>query len=138
MGWFSGIVSGVKAIFGAGQDGQSNVMKAATGIGNWIDEQQFTDQEKAAYTASMADKFGEFMSHTINENTERSRSRREIAIWIIRAEIGFLTSSAISFKFDPELAKYLYQIAADSPMGYLTLGVGAFFFGAHLVRAAKQ
>ena len=48
---FSAIVKGVKAIFGAGENGAENVMKVATGIGNWIDEQQFSQEEKAKYSA---------------------------------------------------------------------------------------
>ena len=132
------IWSGIKAIFGGGQDGQSNVMKAASGIGNWIDEQKFTEQEKAAYNAELIGHYSEYMKSTVSENSQRSRTRRDIALWVIKVEIFLLLGSAAVFKFDEPMAKYLYQIATDSPMGYLTLGVGAFFFGAHLVRAAKQ
>ena len=134
MNWLSGIKAGVKAIFGGSSDGASNVMKVATGVGNWIDEQKFTEQEKAKYSVEMLGHYSNFMESTVAENTQRSITRRSIAIWVIRTEIGFLTASALLYKFEPDLAKYLYQIATDSPMGYLTLGVGAFFFGAHLIR----
>ncbi len=132
------IWSGIKAIFGASKDGQSNVMKVAGGIGNWIDNNKFTDQEKAEYTAALIPHFQSFMDSTVNENSERSRTRRDIAIWIIRTEIFLLVFSVILYKFDLEWAKYVYQICTDSPLGLLTLGVGAFFFGTHLVRAAKK
>lgn len=137
MSWFRGIVSGVKAVFGASSDGTSNVMKVASGVGNWIDEQKFTEEEKAKYNAEMITHYSEFMKSTVAENTQRSITRRSIAIWVIRSEIGFLASSAVLYKLDMELAEYIYKIATDSPMGYLTLGVGAFFFGAHLVRATQ-
>ncbi len=131
-------LSVVGSIFGAGQDGQSNIMKAATGVGNWIDEQKFTDQEKAEYRAKMVVHYAEYMKSTVNENSERSRTRRDIALWVIKTEVFLLLASVVLFKIDPELAKYIYQVATDSPLGYLTLGVGAFFFGSHLVRAAKK
>jgi len=138
MGWFSGVVSGVKALFGKGQDGQSNVMKAASGIGNWIDEQNLTDQEKQEFRGEMIVHYGEFMKNTVNENTERSRSRRDIALYVIKVELFTLLSSGVIYRIDMDWAKYLYQIATESPLGMLTLGVGAFFFGTHLIRAAKN
>ncbi len=113
-------------------------VKAATGIGNWIDEQSFTDQEKAEYNAKLIGHYSDYMKSTVNENSERSRTRRDIALWVIKVEIFLLLGSVAVFKFDPALSKYIYQVATDSPLGYLTLGIGAFFFGAHLVRAAKK
>lgn len=138
MGLFSGLVSGVKAILGVGKSGSDNVMTVAKGIGGWIDGQYFTDQERAEMNMKMIGHFSTFMEHTANENSERSRTRREIAIWIIRAEITFLAASGLLYKLDADWSKYLYQIAAESPMGILTLGVGAFFFGTHLLRSAKK
>ena len=137
MNIFSGIVSGVKAIFGGGQDGTNNVMTVAKGIGGWIDGQQFTDQEKAKFNAEMIGHYSKYMESTVTENTQRSRTRRDIAIWVIRTEIFFLITSAVMFKIDEPLAEYLYKIATTSPMDYLVLGIGAFFFGAHLVRATQ-
>ncbi len=124
----------IKSVFGAGQDGSSNVLKVASGIGNFIDEQSFTDEEKAVFNANTVKAYSEFMNSTVKENTQRSRTRRDLAIWIIRAEIGLLVASVIAYKFDSALSEYMYQVATDSPLGYLTLGTGAFFFGSHLVR----
>ena len=129
---------GVRGFFGGGQDGQSNVMKVASGIGNWIDKGKFTEQEKAEHSARMIVHYSNYMESTVAENTERSRTRRDIALWIIKTEVFLLLTSVVVFKFDPALSEYIYRVATESPMGYLTLGVGAFFFGAHLVRAAKQ
>lgn len=137
MNIISGIISGFKAVFGTGQDGSNNVMKVAGGIGGWIDGQKFTEQEQAEHSAKMVEHFDSFMKSTVAENTQRSRTRRDLAIWIIRTEIGLLVASVIAFKLDKPLAEYMYQVATDSPMGYLTLGVGAFFFGAHIVRQVK-
>lgn len=134
MNW---LINGVKAIFGVGQDGTNNVMKVASGIGGWIDEQKFTDQEKAEYSAKMIGHYSDFMESTVKENTQRSITRRNIAIWVIRTEIFMLAASAILYRLDAELSEYIYKIATTTPMDYLVLGIGAFFFGSHLVRATK-
>ena len=137
MNIFSGIVSGVKMLFGGGTDGTSNVMKVASGIGGWIDGQQFTKQEQADYNAKMISHYSDYMKSTVAENTQRSLTRRNIALWVIRTEIALLVTSAIIYRLDSELSLYIYKIATTSPMDYLVLGIGAFFFGSHLVRATK-
>jgi len=138
MGFFKAIGAGFKAVFGVGQKGSDNVMEVARGIGGWIDERNFTEEEKAKYSAEMIKHYGSFMASTIDENTERSRARREIAIWIIRIESLFLILYGVQSQISMGNPAVWWELAVDSPWGYLTLGVGAFFFGAHLVRAAKQ
>lgn len=134
MSVFSAIGAGFRTVFGGGQKGSDNVMKAASGIGSWIDEQKFTDQERATYNAEMVGKFGDYLKNTIDENTERSRSRRDIALWVIRFEIFLLGFSVLAFKFDEPWAAYAFKVATSHPLNYLVLGIGAFFFGAHIVR----
>jgi len=136
---FSGIFSAVKSVLGFSNAGKGadNVMKVASGIGGWIDGQQFTEQEKAEFSAKMIGHYGTFMESTVGENTQRSITRRDLAIWIIRTEIILLVVSVILQKIDPEWGRYVYMICTESPLGLLTLGVGAFFFGTHLVRAAQ-
>lgn len=138
MSILKGIISGVKAVFGANQDGASNVMRVATGVGNWIDEQQFTAEEKAKYNAETAQQFQAFMESTVKENTERSRTRRSLAIWIIRTWISLIIASIIAFAAGADsTAEYIWKIVTYSSMDYLVLGVGGFFFGAHIIRQTK-
>jgi len=132
MGW---LVSGFKAIFGTGQDGSSNVLKVASGIGDYIDKQSFTEQEKSEFNGKMISAYSEFMASTVAENTERSRTRRDLSLWIIRFEIALLTASAILYKIDVDLSAFIYKIATTEPMSYLVLGVSAFFYGTHLIRS---
>ena len=139
MGFLSGIWAGAKAVLGFSNasNGADNVMKVASGIGGWIDGQQFTEQERAEMNLKMVGYYGDFMQSTVGENTQRSITRRDLAIWIIRTEIIMLVVSVVLQKIDPAWGAYVYMIATDSPLGILTLGVGAFFFGTHLVRATK-
>ena len=134
MSWFSKTIG---FLSGSGGKGSDNVMKVATGIGNWIDNNKYTDQEKATTTLKILGHFDTFMANTVNENSEKSKTRRDVAILVIRVELGFLVASGLLFKIDPKWSEYLFKIATDSPLGLLALGVGAFFFGTHLIRATK-
>lgn len=127
----------IKGIFGAGDKGSDNVMKIASGVGGWIDGQQYTEQEKAEFNAKMIGVYSDYMASTASENTERSITRRVIAIWVIRTEVFLLIASIALFKLDPAWSEYIYKVATNDPMNFLVLGVGAFFFGAHLVRATQ-
>lgn len=144
MSWISGVVTGVKAIFGSSQDGASNVMTVAKGIGSFIDEQQYTKQEIAANNKEMIPLFQKFMENTIDENTERSRTRRDIALWIIRSWIIMLWMCVVAYGIEliinateHEFSAFVFQIATIDAMIYLVLGVGGFFFGAHIIRQVK-
>ena len=134
MRWLKSIGS---FLTGGSGDGASNVMKVASGIGNWIDKGKFTDQEKAEFNAAIIPQFQKFMDSTVAENTQRSKSRREIALLVIRWELIMLTVSAVLFKLDPVWAKYVFDIATLEVIVYLVLGIGGFFFGAHLIRTQQ-
>jgi len=131
---FGFLKTAVGALFGGSKPGADNVMQIAKGVGGWVDGLKLTDQERMEFNGQMLSKWGDWFSATAAENTERSRTRRDIAIWIIRAEISLLFSSVVIFKFDKQWSEYIFRVATGEPMSFLVLGVGAFFFGAHLVR----
>lgn len=140
MSIFSGLWAGAKMIMGFGggeSSGTDNVMKVASGIGSYIDEQEFTPEEKAVHNTTMIGHMGSFMESTVAENTERSKTRRDIALLVIRWELLMLTASILLYKIDKGYADYIYKICTQDPISYLVLGIGAFFFGSHIVRAMK-
>lgn len=131
------IVTGAKLLVGADpKAGASNVMEVARGVGSWIDEQQFTDQEKSETLLKVADKVVEFIAGTAQENTERSITRRAIALWIIRCEVLLMVSSGAVFPVNKEWSEYLFKLGNfDAPIGWMACGAGVFFFGVHMLRA---
>ena len=137
MSIFATIGGAIAGLFGGSKDTTDIVKSVVTGVGGWIDEQKFTDEERAVMVLKIGDAYSKFLVSTVDENSERSKTRRNIAIWIIRMEAFFLLTSLVTIKLDPSMSEYAYKIAVDSPWGLLTLGVGAFFFGTHLVRAVK-
>ena len=139
MSLLSGLWAGAKMVLGfsGASKGSDNVMKIASGVGNFIDEQNLTDEEAAVLRMKTAEQYGKFMESTVDENSERSITRRELAIWIIRVELASLMLYGILASFELPAAEVWWNISTDSPLSVLTLGVGAFFFGTHLVRATK-
>ena len=141
MGFFKAIVSGAKAVLGfreGSSKSQDNVMEVARGVGTWIDNQQYTDQEKAEDAAAVSASLITFLQTTVGENTQRSLTRRNIAIWIIRCEIWFFVMSAITYPLNERWSEYLFKIAGfDTPMGWATMTVLIFFFGNYALRTIQ-
>jgi len=140
MNLLKGIGGFVTSIFGGGvsKDTSELVGDTVRGIGTWIDERDFTPEEKSKANAEMVVRYNQYLDNTIAENTERSKTRRDIAIWIIRLEAFMLVSSILLFRLDPKLSEYIYKIATGEPWGWLVLGVGAFFFGTHMIRGYQS
>ena len=140
MGLFTGIwgalKTGSKLLLGADtSNGQDRVMEVAKGVGSWIDEQQFTEQEKAEKMAEVSASLIQFVASTKDENTNRSITRRNIAIWVVRVELITLFGSGIVFPFDKEWSEYLFKLAGfDTPMGWAAMTVLVFFFGNYALR----
>ena len=130
-----GILSGLKSVgsWFAGGSGEKG-MDIIKDVGSWIDEQQYTEQEKAETAAARVEAYARFMQQTIDENSERSRTRRSLALLVLRWWIFLLTLSAILYKIDPVWSKYLFDIASYHGVVALVGGIGAFFFGSHLIR----
>jgi len=140
VGLLSGLWAGAKVLLGfsgAGK-GADNVMTIAKGVGNFIDEQNFTEQEAREHKLKIADAYVKFLDASKDENTQRSITRREIAIWIIRIELLCLMLYGTLASFNLGAAGVWKEISFDSPLSVLTWGVGAFFFGTHLIRSAKN
>jgi len=131
MGWLTAAFSGVKTLFGGSSSSGMDVIK---GVGGWIDEQKFTEQEKAVDSMERAKLYGMFFSQTVSENSERSRTRRALALLIIRWWLFMLTASAALYPVNQPWAEYIFKIATATAVGILVAGVGAFFFGTHLLR----
>ena len=139
MGIWTAIKAGAGALFGsvsASSKGADNVMEVARGVGRWIDEQKLTEEEKAVRLSELGKSVVAFVDSTKDENTQRSITRRSIAIWIMRAEIFTLMGSAVIFPISSYWSEYLFKMASyDSPLGWMAVGVGVFFFGTHMLRA---
>lgn len=137
MGWLAAVGSWFSGTHTSARNAEL-VRDTVRGVGTWIDERDFTEEEKSKANMEIAIKYSHFIDQTMQENTVRSQTRRSLALWVIRIEAFMLMMSAFSYPYNQAWAEYWYKLAVDSPWGLLTLGVGAFFFATHLVRAVNK
>ena len=130
----SGIVTAGKWLLGS-SDGAKTAIDAVKGVGSFIDEQKFTEQEKARFNERLIEAYGKAMDMTVEESTGRSKSRRQLSLLVIRWWLAVLTLSGVLRPINLDWAAYWWRIATYDTVTYLVLGIGAFFWGAHILRA---
>ena len=59
-----------------------------TQVGSWVGNMKFTDEEQAELNVKIADKAADFVASTLSENTERSKTRRQIAVLWIKTQLA--------------------------------------------------
>jgi len=129
MSWFTNLFTSSKTV--------DNVMDKDNGllsqVGGWVGNMQFTEEEQAKMNLKMADSVADFVKMTLSENTERSKTRRSVAVLWIRVQLFMLLIVMAVAPFDMELAKFYISIAFGTLMISGTLAIIAFFFGAHML-----
>ena len=114
-----------------------NVMDKDNGllaqVGGWIGGMNFTEEERAETNLKLADGISNFVKMTLQENTKRSKTRREIAVLWIKAQLIMIFWVMLIAPFDRELAKFYATIVFGTLMISGTLAVLAFFFGSHML-----
>ena len=119
-----------------------------TQVGTWVGHQQFTPEEKAKYDAGMNEAIQGFAIATLKENTERSKTRRQLANKWFDFHLFILRLIALSIPLDwliinltdaaeYELTERFMELAFDPWLWAVTSGIGAFFWGTHALRSSK-
>lgn len=128
----------VKGLFGGGDKAGKAVdfaTTAITGIGNWIDEKDFTPEERSKALAEAVKAHLELVKATANENSLRSVTRRWLA-WGVGIFDAFWISVAMIFAIFGEQATVdrMVEVANTFYIGMITLAVFGFYFGVQLLR----
>ena len=100
-------------------------------VGGWVGNQQFTDQERATYDAETIKGIQGFVVETLHENTDRSKARREIAVFFIKFYTLMLFMAGMTFPIDPEWSAVWFTLATSLAVGGLVSAISVFFFGSH-------
>ena len=101
-------------------------------IGEFIGNQQFTEQEKAVAMAGLTEAIRSFSIATANQSTERSAITRSIAILWIKTQLSLVLMSVLSLGLDDHYYfNMLWQITTSNVVMYGTFGVMTYFFGAY-------
>ena len=102
--------------------------------GGWIGNMNYTDEEQAEARAKMNDSVSAFVAATLEESTERSVTRRAVAVMWIKVQLAMvlITMTAVPF-LDDAVAEYLLEITFSGVMTAGTLAILGFFFGSHML-----
>ena len=133
MNIFKKIFSRVKTIDAIFDKNDGHLAK----VGAWIGNHKFTEEDQAEMNAKLGENVRKFAVDTMSENTERSKTRRKMALLILKTFVLFQFMSVIVFPFNQEWSAYLFKVSTSVIMTSLVLGVGAFFFGSHIIRTRK-
>lgn len=105
------------------------------GIGNWIDEKDFTPEEKSKALAKAVDSHLELVKATNNENSTRSVTRRYIAVIIIGWVLLLSTLSICLYIAGRESdAKIVIDVISMVGGNVLVITIVGFYFGVSLIR----
>jgi len=109
-----------------------------TQVGGWIGNQQFTEQERANLDASTITSIQKFVVDTLSENTDRSKARREIAVFFIKFYSIMLFMTGMTYPIDPKWSMVWFNLATSLSVGGLVAAISTFFFGSHLVARYQE
>mgnify|MGYP000722127481 CR=1 len=126
MAWYS---------FLLGKETQKNVLDKDNGllaqVGGWVGNMKLTQEEVIEFNAKTVGSVQEFVKATLSESTERSITRRAIAVLWIKVQLGVVLMSCIAAPFDMELAGFYSGLATSTLMITVTTAICIFFFGSH-------
>lgn len=122
------ISKGVKSVFGKST---LDVGKVFDTITNKMDDWKFTDEERSRYNKEAADAMATFAKETLNESTERSASRREIARLIIYIYLLICVVGLVFLFVNTNIVKLIIEFCNEMYLTAAFIAVIAFFFGGY-------
>lgn len=130
MAWYN-FFSSEKAV--------DNVLNKKNGLiaqaGAWIGNLKLTDEEVMEQNGQIVKSVQKFVKDTLNESTDRSKSRRAIAIMWIKCQLAIILMACIVAPFNTILAEFYFKLGTSALMLMGTSAIIIFFFGSHgLVR----
>jgi len=124
LSWFTGGSKTVDDVF----DKDSGHLAK---VGAWIGNSKFTDEERAEMNASTVKSVQKFVVDTLDENTDRSKARRQIAVFFIRFYAVMLFMAGMTYPINAEWSGVWIALATSLSVGGLVTSISIFFFGSH-------
>ncbi len=132
MGW----IASLKAVMGIAPALVTDVFDKDKGLlakaGGAINDLHYSDVEKARDHFKIGTAVTKFVDTTLQEGTERSKTRRLIAVLWIKVQLALILMTAICIPFKVELAKSYFELATCNVMLWGTGSIICFFFGAYV------
>ena len=130
MGLFSFLTAAPKTVDDI-FDKDSGLLSKA---GAWVGNMNYTDEERAEMNAKSAEAFNKFVIDTLAENTDRSKARREIAVFWMKFYAIMIFMCGIVWPISAEWSQVWFNLSTSLSVGGIAASVSAFFFGAHIHR----
>ena len=124
FGWFTSSSKTVVDIF----DKDSGHLAK---VGAWIGNQQFTAEERSEADRANLAAVQKFVVDTLDENTDRSKTRREIAVFFIKIYSLMLFMAGMTYPISSEWSMVWFNISTSLAVGGLVTSISIFFFGSH-------
>lgn len=109
----------------------SGAVDLVTNIRGMVDDSTFTAQEKARFNLQIADATADFAKATLNENTERSKARRSLAIYSVVFFYILVVILLVLWKFDTEWFDAAKGLILEFKLPTAFIMIMAFFFGGY-------
>lgn len=103
--------------------------KGTESLINGLDKMWFTKEEKFEGGMKMMNAHLDLIKATAGENTERSRTRRQLAVDAYRVYFGLILAAAGVHGFNAELAKAIFSYS--QALNFIIGAVTIFFFGSY-------
>ena len=100
-------------------------------VGSWVGNMNLTKEEVIEFNAKTVSSVQSFVKATLSESTERSKTRRAIAVLWIKSQLAIVMMCCITAPFDLELANFYFNLATSTLMITVTTAICIFFFGSH-------
>jgi hypothetical protein len=92
---------------------------------------KLTDEEVLEQNAKTVASVQNFVKDTLSENTERSKTRRSIAVLWIKSHLAILLMGCIAAPWKKEIAQFYLDLATSGVLWTGTSAIIIFFFGSH-------
>jgi VIT1/CCC1 family predicted Fe2+/Mn2+ transporter len=128
--------------FSWGQKTADNIFDKDNGLlaqaGAFIGNKNFTEEERAEYNQGIVKGVISFAENTMSENTERSKSRREIANLIVKFYLLWLGVAFGVWPLNERYAEFLIAALTGLAIGAAFTSVIIFHFGNYGLARYKE
>lgn len=133
MGFWTKGLAIAKNVFGGSTLDAGKVFDT---VAKGIDNLGFTEQERANFTKDMAEGLAKYTIETLGESSDRSKTRRDIAIMIVSLYLlTFVVALVMLLGFsDTNSVKMIIELANEMNLSVGFLMVLAFFFGGYYLQ----
>ena len=110
-----------------------------TQFGSWVGNSKFTAEESAELNFETVKSVQSFVKETLDESTDRSKSRRDIAVFFIQFYALLIFMAGMTYPINPEWSSVWFKLATSGGVAGLVIAISVFFFGSHgLTRINKS